>query len=99
MSEEIPMYCCLYFSDAVHYGLITIDTERIEVDIRLRSSLLNSEKKELKTKLIEEHNTHMDADHFFIIHCPWCGVHLSTVIDYDRGAHAGQYSSKEGWEK
>jgi hypothetical protein len=41
----------------------------------------------------------MDADHFLIIHCPWCGIHLSTVIDFDKGVHAGQYSSKEGWER
>ena len=60
------------------------------------------EKKELKAKLREEHNAHMDADHFFIRHCPycpWCGIHLSTVIDFDKGADAGQYSSKEGWER
>ncbi len=64
MSEEIPMYCCLAFSYAVHYGFITIDTERIEAEIRLQSSLSESEKKELKAKLVKEYNTNMDTDHF-----------------------------------
>jgi hypothetical protein len=44
-SEEIQMYCCLPFSYAVKYGLITINTERIEVEILLKSSLPESEKK------------------------------------------------------
>ena len=70
MSEEIPMYCCLAFSYAVHYGFITIDTERIIVEIRPQSLLSDSEKKELKTKLVKEHNTNMDADHLEIINCP-----------------------------
>ena len=99
MSEEIPMYCYLYFYYAVHYGFITIDTERIEVEIRLRSSLSDSEKKELKAKLVKEHDTNRDADHLDITHCPRCGIHLSTVIDINKGVHAGQYSSKEGWER
>jgi hypothetical protein len=47
--QEIPMYCCLCFSHAVHYEFITIDTEPIEVEIRLRSSLSDSKKKENKS--------------------------------------------------
>ena len=34
-----------------------------------------------------------------IIHCPWCGTHVSHVIDFDKVCRPGQYSSKEGWEK
>jgi hypothetical protein len=53
--EEIPMYCCLAFSYAVHYGFITIDTEWIQVEIRLRSALSDSKKKEIIDKLYEQH--------------------------------------------
>ena len=97
--EEIPMYFCLTFSYAVHYGFITIDTERIQVEIRLQSSLSDTEKKEIRDKLYEQHITNINADYFHIIHCPWCGTHVSTVIDFDKGVHAGQYTSKEGWER
>jgi hypothetical protein len=34
-NEEIEMYCCLPFSYAVKYGLIKINTERIEVENHL----------------------------------------------------------------
>ena len=43
--EEIQMYCCLPFSYAVKHGLIKINTERIEVEISLKSSLSEGEKK------------------------------------------------------
>jgi hypothetical protein len=47
MSKEIPMYCCLPFSYAVHYGIIKIDMERIEVKLSLKSSLSEGERKEI----------------------------------------------------
>jgi hypothetical protein len=33
------------------------------------------------------------------LHCPWCGTHVSTGIDFDKSIHAGQYRSKEDWER
>jgi hypothetical protein len=99
MSEEIQTYCCLPFSYAVHFGLITIDTESIVVEIRLHSTFTDSRKKEIWDKLYKQQITNITADFFQIIHCPWCGIHLSTVIDFDKGSHAGQYSSKAGWER
>ena len=60
--------------------------------------MLDSKKKEIRDKLYEQHITNITVDYFHIIYCPWCGTHVSTVIDFDKGIHAGQYSSKEGWE-
>lgn len=40
------MYCCLPFSYAVKYGLVTIDYERNSVEIPLRSSLSDDENKD-----------------------------------------------------
>jgi hypothetical protein len=98
-SEGIPMYCCLPFSHAVHYGFIKIDTHRVEVEISLRSSLTDGEKKEVSDKLSKAHISSIHPDYLWIIYCPWCGTHVSTVIDFDKGIHAGQYSSKEDWER
>jgi len=53
MNEEIPMYCCLTFSYAVYYGFITIDTERIEVEISLKSALSENEKEEIGDNCIK----------------------------------------------
>jgi hypothetical protein len=95
---EIQMYCCLQFSDAVHYGFIKIDTHRIEVEISIRSSLTDGERKEVMDELSKARISSFHPDYFCIIHCPWCGT-LSTVIDFDKGVHAGQYGSKEVWER
>jgi hypothetical protein len=62
--EEIPMYCCLPFSYAVNYGSIAIDTEWSQVE---QSSLSDSEKKEIRDKLYEQHITNITADYFHII--------------------------------
>ena len=89
---EIQMYCCLPFSYAIKYGLIIINTERIEVEISLKSSLSESEKEEIWDDLYNKANiSNIHPDYFYIIHCPWCGTHVSTVIDFDKGVHAGQY--------
>jgi hypothetical protein len=102
INEEIEMYCCLPFSYAVKYGLIKINTERIEVEISLKSSRSESEKKEIWDNLYNKaHISNIHPDYFYIIHCPWCGLHLKHAIDFDmsRYVHAGQYSSKENWER
>lgn len=100
IEEEIPMYCCLFFSYAVYYKFITIDRKRILVEIKLKSPLSDDDaKKEIRARLKEKHLTNIDPDYFLIIHCPWCGTHVSHVIDFDRVGRPGQYSSKEGWER
>jgi hypothetical protein len=102
VSEEFQMYCCLPFSYAVKYGLIKINTERVEVEISLKSSLSEGEKKEIWDELYNKANiSNIHPDYFYIIHCPWCGLHLKHAVDFDmtRYVHAGQYSSKEGWER
>jgi hypothetical protein len=94
------MYCCLVFSYAVHYGFISIDTESIQCLVRLQSSKSQSEKAEIQTKLMKEYQIFgMNSDYFHLIYCPFCGTYLPSVIDYDKGHHVGQYSSKESWEK
>lgn len=97
--EEIQMYCCLPFSYAVKYGLITVDYERNSVEIPIRSSLSDNENKQLIDKLHKEHILHIERDFLYPVHCPWCGVHLNIAIDFDKCAKIGQYSSKEGWER
>lgn len=97
--EEIPMYCCLPFSYAVKYDFIKIDIHSIEGEIPLKSSLTDGEKKEVSDKLYKAHITNIHPDYIEIVHCPWCGCHVSTVIDFDKGTHSGQYSSKENWER
>lgn len=98
VSEEFQMFCCLPFSYAVKYGIINIDYKRNSVEILLRTSLSDNERKEIIDKLYKERIiTHIDPDYLYPIHCPWCGTHVSTVIDFDKGVHAGQYSSKENW--
>jgi hypothetical protein len=100
--EEIPMYCCLTFSYAVKYGFITIDYERNSVEIPLRN-LSDNKKQEITLKLKKQKervlDTHIDPDYLYPVHCPWCGIHLKHVIDFDKCARDGQYSSKEGWER
>jgi hypothetical protein len=39
--KEIPMYCCLEFSFAVHYKFVTIDMERNTITINLKSPYQN----------------------------------------------------------
>ena len=100
--EEIQMSARLPFSYAVKYGFITIDTERVEVKISLKSSLSESEKEKVWDELYNKANiSNIHPDYFYIIHCPWCGLHLKHAVDFDmsRYVHAGQYSSKEGWER
>jgi hypothetical protein len=101
MSEEIAMSCWLPFSSAAKYGLIKIDMEHTEVKTSLKSSLSEEEKKEIWARLFEARITNIHPDHFYIIHCPWFGLHVKHAIDFDisRYVHAGQYSSKEGWER
>jgi hypothetical protein len=70
MSEEIPMYCCLFFSYAVHYKFITIDRKRILVEIKLKSPLEDDAKEQIRSGLWEKHLTNIDPDYFLIIHCP-----------------------------
>jgi hypothetical protein len=83
MSEEIQMYCCLPFSYAVKYGFITINTERIEVEITLKSSLSESEKEEIWDELYNKANiSNIHPDYFYIIHCPWCGTHVSKTLTF-----------------
>jgi|SRR5918996_213671 hypothetical protein len=99
MDEDIPMYCCLPFSYAIKYALIKVDYEHNAIEISLKSSLSEGEKRELSNRLSKAHIMHIHPDYFYIIHCPWCGVHMRHVIDFDKCVHAGQYSSKEGWER
>jgi hypothetical protein len=97
-NEEIQMYCCLPFAYPVKYGFITLDYDRNSVEISFKSSLSESEK-EIWDKLYNEHITNIHPDYIDIIHCPWCGTHVSTVIDFDKGSKLGQYSSKKNWER
>ena len=99
--EEIPMYCCLTFSYAIKFGFITIDYDRNSVEILLRN-LTDDKKQEITLKLQKERiNTHFDPDQGYLypVHCPWCGVNLKYVIDFDKCCKEGQYSSKENWER
>jgi hypothetical protein len=96
--EEIQMYCCLTFSYAVKYGFITIDYEHNSVEIPLRI-LTDNKKQEITLKLQKERVSHIDPDYLYPIHCPWCGIHLKHVIDFEKSGRDGQYSSKEGWER
>jgi hypothetical protein len=99
-SEEFQMYCCLPFSYAVKYGLITIDYDRNWIEIPIRSSLSDNENKELKDRLQKEHiSSYIERDFLYPLHCPWCGIHLKHVIDFDKCNKIGQYSSKENWER
>jgi hypothetical protein len=97
------MYCCLPFSYAVKYGIVKVDTERIEVKLSLKPdpNLSETEKERISDTLYNNHiiNLDPDLDFLYIIHCPFCGVHMNTVIDFDKSIHAGQYSSKENWER
>ena len=91
--------CCLPFSYAVKYGFITIDYERNSVEIPLRN-LTENKKQEITLKLQKERiNTHIDPDYLYPVRCPWCGVHLKYVVDFDKCCKEGQYSSKENWER
>jgi hypothetical protein len=99
LDEDLPMYCCLPLSYAVKYGIITINMERVEVKLSLKSTLSESEKKEIWNGMYKAHIKNIHPDYIQIVHCPWCGVHMNTVIDFDKGIHAGQYSSKKGWER
>ena len=98
-TEEIQIYCCLHFSYAVKYGFITIDYDRNSVEIPIRSSLSDNENKQLIDKLQKKHISHIERDFLYPVHCPWCGIHLKHVIDFDKCARDGKYSSKENWEK
>jgi hypothetical protein len=70
-TEEIPMYCCLPFSYTVKYGLITIDYDRILIEIPIRSSLSDNENKELKDKLQKEHiSSYIERDFFILFTVP-----------------------------
>lgn len=97
MSEEIQMYCCLTFSYAVKYGFIIIDYERNSVEIPLRN-LTDDKKLEITLKLRKQAISHIDPDldYLYPVHCPWCGVHLKYVIDFDKCCKKGRYSIKEG---
>jgi hypothetical protein len=66
MSEEIPMYCYLFFSYAVHYKFIAIDRKRILVEIKLKSPLEDEDdaKKQIRSRLWEKHLTNIDPDIF-----------------------------------
>ena len=96
--QEIPMYCCLPFSYAVYYGMIKISYERNEVAVSLKSSLSEGQKKGIWDSLYKMHITNVHPDFLHIVHCPWCGLHMNNVVDFDK-CHAGAFSSKEGWEK
>jgi hypothetical protein len=99
-NEEIQMYCCLPFSYAVKYGFITIDYKHNSIEILLRTSLSDNERKEITdTPYKERIITHLEPDYLYPVHCPWCGLHLKHVIDFDKCARDGQYSSKENWER
>ena len=97
-SEEFQMYCCLSFSYAVKYGIITIDYDRSAVEIPIRSSLSENEDKELRDKLYRE-GSPIDQDYLYPVHCPFCGLHLNIAIDFEKCNKIGQYSSKENWPK
>jgi hypothetical protein len=49
--EEIQMYCCLPFSYVVKFGIIIIDTERISVELSLKSILSEPEKENIWSEL------------------------------------------------
>jgi hypothetical protein len=57
------------------------------------------QKQEITLKLQKERISHIDPDYLYPVHCPWCGIHLKRVIDFDKCCKEGQYSSKEGWER
>jgi hypothetical protein len=103
--NEIPMYCCLEFSFAVYYKFITIDMERNSIKIDLKSALSSSEaeKKGITDGLHKYRESlgpcSITPDYLEIMYCPWCGLHLNHVVDFDKSDHLGQYSSKEGWER
>jgi hypothetical protein len=99
--KEIPMYCCLEFSFAVHYKFITIDMERNTITINLKSALSKPEKNEIMNRLRKEplDPCSITPDYLEIMYCPWCGLHLNNAVDFDKSDHLGQYSSKEGWER
>jgi hypothetical protein len=70
------------------------------VEIPLRN--LTDDKKQEITLLLQKQkeriNTHINPDYLYPVHCPWCGIHLKYVIDFDKCCKEGQYSSKENWE-
>jgi hypothetical protein len=78
-----------------------IDLERIEVRLSLKpdSNLSETEKEKISNTLHNNHITNLDPDYIYIIHCPFCGLHMNHVIDFDKCYRTGQYSSKENWEK
>jgi hypothetical protein len=79
---------------------ITIDYKHNSIEILLRTSLSDNERKEITDKLYKERIiTHLKPDYLYPVHCPWCGIHLKHVIDFDKCARDGQYSSKEGWKR
>ena len=49
----------------------TLDYDRNSVEISFKSSLSESEKKEIWDKLNNEHITNIHPDYIDIIHCPW----------------------------
>ena len=65
VSEEFQMYCCLPFSYAVKYGIITIDYDRNTVEIPIKSSLSDNENKELRDKLYKEEYSCIDRDFLY----------------------------------
>jgi hypothetical protein len=91
--KEIPMYCCLEFSFAVHYKFITIDMDRNTITINLKSPLMDRLRKEPLGPCS------ITPDYVEIMYCPWCGLHLNHAVDFDKSDHLGQYSSKERWER
>jgi hypothetical protein len=101
--KKIPMYCCLEFSFAVYYKLITIDMDRNSIKIDLKSTLTLSEadKQGIMDRLRREllGPCDINPDYLEIMFCPWCGLHMNNAVDFDKGARIGEYSSKEGWEK
>jgi hypothetical protein len=60
----------LVLNDSVELSSRGSYTERIEVEISLKTSLSESEKKEIWDNLYRAHITNIDPGYFCIIHCP-----------------------------
>jgi hypothetical protein len=78
--KEIPMYCCLPFSYAVHYSLIKIDYERNDISMTMKSSLTEGEKEEIWQRLKRIKISYIDPDIIHIVHCPWCGLRINHAV-------------------
>jgi hypothetical protein len=83
-----------------------MDRNTITIDLKTSLSLSEADKNGITERLRKpEVHSHMGPayiypDYLEIVYCPWCGLHLNQVVDFEKGcAKIGQYSSKENWER